>query len=384
MSTSSHYIDVGRRLWDAAEGGFHEWNTHRILTGEFEDAGFTVEPFEGIPGFTATYGSPGVRPIALITDMDALPLGGGTYRHMCGHHQQMTALVATALELRENAADLLDDVAFIAFPAEEYVDLDDRRALREDGRIAQLSGKQEMLERGLLSGYRAVIATHSAMLPSEPGVHSVLRMNGFDELRLTFRGTSAHAGAAPHMGRNAQNAASLFLQAAAFLRERFQEEDHIRIHPVLRLPPDQPVNFVPDTALIETYVRAATPDAVDETAQALVEAAEGCARAIGVDVDVDRQTGYMPLETNPTLHRLVGEAAGELGIPFEDEDFGAASTDVGDISQDIPAVIVGLPGTNAHFHRPDFQVLDEGVAYEFPARFLRTYLRKVARHLDEL
>ena len=304
---------------------------------------------------------------------------------MCGHYQQLTALVSTAKELARRAPELLDRIDFIAFPAEEYVELDRRRKLREQsGTITYLSGKQELLHRGALDGYAAIIATHSAGLPQQRMVSSVRRMNGFDELKLTFHGVSAHAGAAPHKGRNAQNAASLFLQAAAFLRERFQEEEHIRIHPVLRLPPDQPVSFVPDTAVVESYVRGATPEAVERTAGELIDAAQGCAKAIGVTVEINLQPGYQPLETNNLLHELVGNTARDLGIDFEDEEFGAASTDVGDISQQIPAVIVGLPGTNGRFHRPDFQTVDESLAFDFPPEFLVAYLQNVLDHTAEL
>jgi metal-dependent amidase/aminoacylase/carboxypeptidase family protein len=86
------------------------------------------------------------------------------------------------------------------------------------------------------------VATHAAAV--QPGeVSSVLAMNGFEVLHWTFRGVAAHAGAHPHRGRNAQNAGALFLQACAFLRESFPEDRHVRIHPVLRLPPDQPVTI---------------------------------------------------------------------------------------------------------------------------------------------
>lgn len=378
------YVELGRRLWENAEGGFLEWKTQEVLVDGFRAEGFEVEPFGEIPGFLARWPGTGDHRVALITDMDALPLGGGEYRHMCGHHQQLTTLLATATELRATAPELLEEVSFIAFPGEEYVELERREELRAEGTITYLSGKQEMFHRGLLSGYRAVIATHSAGMPAEPAVNSVRRMNGFEELSLLFRGLSAHAGAAPHKGRNAQNAGSLFLQAAAFLRERFEDEDHIRIHPILRLPAEQPVSFIPDTARVETYVRGARPAAISRTTDELIEAAEGCARAIGVEVEVMRRPGYLPLETDETLHRLVGETAAELDIPFEDELFGSASTDVGDISQQIPSVIVGLPGTNGAFHRRDFETIDEDLAYNFPPRFLIPYLKKVVANLEEL
>lgn len=381
----SFFIDIGCRLWSAAEGGFFEYRTHQMLKDAFHKLGFAVEDFEGIPGFVASVdGNWKNADLALITDMDALPLGDGTYRHMCGHHQQMTALIGTAREFTLEAPELLPHIAFIALPAEEYVELDRRLPLQEAGKIDHLSGKQEMLSRGLFDTFKAVIATHSAGLPERASVSSVRAMNGFDEMRFHFTGEAAHAGASPHKGRNAQNAASLFLQACAYLRETFNEDDHIRIHPVLRMPPEQPVSFIPDRVSAETYVRASTPEAVDRVANQLEAAARGCASSIGIDIAVERRRGYKPLTTNSVLHDLAEEVALEHEIEFVDEPFSSASTDVGDISQRLPAIIIGLPGTNARFHNPDFEVTDEHLAYEFPPAFLVPYLMKILQETDRL
>ena len=374
----SFFIDIGCRLWSAAEPGFFEHTTHTILKDALDKMGFVVEDFTGIPGFVATItGNWKDAEVALITDMDALPLSGGGYRHMCGHHQQMTALVATALEFALEMPEILPRIAFIALPAEEYVELERRSALQSDGKITHLSGKLEMLSRGLFDNFKAVVAMHSANLPETAAISSVRLMNGFDEMSFAFSGVSAHAGAHPHKGKNAQNAASLFLQACALLRETFDEHDHIRIHPVLRIPAEQPVSFIPDDVRAETFVRASTPEAVDRVAKQLEAAARGCAEAIGVTVEIKRRTGYAPLHTDPALHELARKVAIEHDMEFFDEPFGAASTDVGNISQVKPAIIIGLPGTNAKFHHPDFFVTDEHLAYEFPAAFLVPFLMAI-------
>jgi metal-dependent amidase/aminoacylase/carboxypeptidase family protein len=202
-------------------------------------------------------------------------------------------------------------------------------------------------------------------------------MNGFDVLRYRFHGTSAHAGAQPHEGRNAQNAAALFLQACAFLREQFREDSHIRIHPVLRLKPDQAVNFIPDWASVETYARAVDPETIAETVAELEAAARGCAAALGVGVESERLPGYAPFAADPQLHRLTRETAQELHASFLEEDFSAASSDMGDVSLQKPSVIVGLPGSNGRFHSPEFAVTDEEAAYRFPSEFLSRYLGRV-------
>lgn len=203
-------------------------------------------------------------------------------------------------------------------------------------------------------------------------------MSGFKVMNFTFRGRSAHGGAAPHMGINAQNAAALFLQACAFLRESFNEDDHIRIHPVLRLPKNQSVNLIPDHAFVETYVRGSSREAVDQTVLKLQNAAEGCGKTIGAEVEIKTTPGYEPFKADSVLHSLLRETAQEENIPFIEETYSSASTDVGNVSRIKPTIMLGLPGSNGKFHNPDFMITDEQAAYEFPADFLVKYLKKLA------
>jgi len=368
--------DLGSELARAAEPGFFERRTHDILAARFRSARFSVADFHGMPGFVATDdGRPGGRELVVIADMDALPAGDG-YAHLCGHHQQMTVMYGVALRLRERAPHLLPRIAFVATPAEEYVELERREALRESGAVRWLSGKQELIERGIFQGTRWAIATHAARLAPRT-VNSVVAMNGFEHLRFTFQGRSAHAGATPHLGRNAQNAAALFLQACAFLRETFDEARHVRIHPVLRLRPGQAVNLIPDEAMVETYARAADVETVDDTVERLTLAAEGCARAIGVGIATVRVRGYAPFRVDPLLHDALRGVAEAAGAGFEEDAFSAASSDMGDLSRVVPSIIVGLPGSNGRLHETDFAVTDAVAAYDDSADLVAALVVRV-------
>ena len=377
----NHLIQLGRRLWDAAEPGFLEVKTEKILLEEFTRSGFTIEKFGSFPGFAATVdGTYNTKKIALLADMDALPLPGSEpqrYIHSCGHHVQLTVLAGTAAALQKEAPELLENISFMAIPAEEYIDFDKRETLRREGKISHLSGKLECIERGVFSHPDIVITTHSAAFTKPVYVSSVRSMSGFEVLHITFRGTASHAGAAPQLGVNAQNAAVLFLQACAFLRESFDEEKHVRIHPVVRLAENQSVNLIPDYAFVETYVRGADTETVDKTLHKLENAARGCARAIGADVTVEIISGYAPFKADMHLHTLLKETAQEAGVPFIDEAYSSASSDAGNVSQLKPTIMLGLPGANGKFHNPAFRITDEEAAYVFPVSFLVQYLKKV-------
>jgi amidohydrolase len=387
----SELIELGRRLAEAAEPGFFEHRTQAILAGRFRSRGFRVREFHGMTGFLAAVdGAPPDPPLAVVADMDALPMpggagpgapgpdasGAGPCAHTCGHHLQMTALYGAAGLLSERHPELAPLVAFLATPAEEYVELERREELRREGRVRALSGKQELLERGAFAGFRAVVATHAAGI--QPGeASSVLAMNGFEVRRWSFLGAAAHAGAHPHRGRNAQNAGALFLQACAFLRETFPEDRHVRIHPILRLPAGQSVNLIPETAQVETYVRAVDPETVEDTARRLDAAAEGCAAAIGVELRTQLLRGYAPFRADPGLHALLRETVEARAWRFVEEPFSAASSDMGDVSQQKPSIIIGLPGTNGLLHEPKFRVTDERAAYVQPAELLADYLLRL-------
>lgn len=65
------------------------------------------------------------------------------------------------------------------------------------------------------------------------------------------------------------------------MRETFREEEHVRLHNVIRKAGDV-INAVPDEAVIETKVRAASLDAIRATQEKMDRAYDGAAYAFGV------------------------------------------------------------------------------------------------------
>ncbi len=146
---------------------------------------------------------------------------------------------------------------------------------------------------------------------------------------------------------------------------------------VLRLPPGQPVNLIPEAALVETYVRAVDEDSIREYSQSLDAAAAGGAAAIGVGVTAERIQGYAPFRADPRLHTLLRATAEARGVQFVEEPFSAASSDMGDVSRLKPSIIISFPGTNGRLHEGKFQVTDEQAAYVFPAEIVADFLRRL-------
>ena len=109
-----------------------------------------------------------------------------------------------------------------------------RLGLRAEGKIRFLSGKQEMIRLGVLDDACVALKYHSMSDTPERVATINGTLNGFIAKRASFLGRSAHAGAWPEKGINALNAASLALLAIHAQRETFRDDDHIRVHPVMK------------------------------------------------------------------------------------------------------------------------------------------------------
>jgi metal-dependent amidase/aminoacylase/carboxypeptidase family protein len=88
--------------------------------------------------------------------------------------------------------------------------------------------------------------------------------NGLMAKTIQYIGKTAHAAEAPDEGINALNAAMIGLMGINALRETFKDEDYIRVHPIITKGGDT-VNSVPCDVRLETYVRAKTMKAIENT-----------------------------------------------------------------------------------------------------------------------
>jgi metal-dependent amidase/aminoacylase/carboxypeptidase family protein len=189
--------------------------------------------------------------------------------------------------------------------------------------------------------------------------------------RAEFLGKPAHAGAHPEDGINALSAASLALQAIHAQRDSFKDEDHIKIHPILS-EGGLVVNIVPSRAVIDTYVRGASPDAVEKAAKKVDRSFRAGALALGAELRISNTPGYQPFKPSPALGEVLGKAALEIEaagkIDFSDRS--NASDDIGDVACLAPTCQLGCSGFSGTIHSKDFEPSDEERAYLRPARIL--------------
>lgn len=146
-------------------------------------------------------------------------------------------------------------------------------------------------------------------------------------------------------------------------RETYRDQDTIRIHPIIT-EGGVAVSSVPADVRMETFVRGRTIEAFLSANQNVDRALRAGAMAVGARVEVTTLPGYLPMQNNDPLLELYRENAIALVGANEITELGhrTGSTDMGDISQLMPAIhpyVVAASGTG---HGVDYVVEDYALA----------------------
>ena len=364
------------------ELGFREWKTHAYLKTRFEELGYTVTELGNIPGFYTDVdtGRPGPK-IVVFGELDALPCPAHPLAdpetgaaHACGHNCQCAALLGVAAAL--TAPGVLDEmtgsIRLFAVPAEEGVSAAYREELKKNGTVRYFAGKPEVLYRGLLDDVDIALMVHQKE-GGKTKMSCPRGSNGNVRKKATFIGRSAHAGGSPHKGINALYAATNALSAANALRETFREKDKVRMHPIMSKGGNV-VNAIPDEVIIENMIRSADYDIINTISHKINRAYAGCAAAMGCQVHFEDVAGSAPRCNDENLRRAFHTVAKEIfpeeELDFDNNNWGPACSDMGDVSSVIPSIhpfITGVAGTG---HGADFEVIDPYSACVLCAKIL--------------
>ncbi|MGA2263973.1 MAG: amidohydrolase [Acidobacteriota bacterium] len=368
------YADVALQIWKFAETGYQEVKSSALLEAKLAEAGFTVQKgVADIPtAFVANYGS-GKPVIAFIGEYDALPglsqeavpekkpVLAGAPGHGCGHNLLGTAAMAAAIAVKDWMASAHREgtVRFYGTPAEEGG-----------------SGKVYMVRAGLFKDVDVAVSWH----PGDSNRASASSNLANISAKFRFHGIASHAAAAPEKGRSALEAVEAMDMMVNMMRQHVPQET--RIHYIITGGGAAP-NVVPDFA--EAYYVARNPDmkVLDGIWQRIVDAAKGAALGTGTTMDMEIVGGtynilpnsYLAGLQNQNLQRLGGikytneerafaealrrtmlDPALPLGseekILSPDPNITPASTDLGDVSWNVPTIglttATWVPGTSAH------------------------------------
>jgi aminobenzoyl-glutamate utilization protein B len=374
-ASGARYAEMAKQIWSFSEVGYQETRSSALLASELETAGFTVtRGVVGIPtAFVAEFGS-GKPVIGILGEFDALPglsqdttplqkaIIANAAGHGCGHNLFGVGSLAAAVAVKQwmAANRITGTLRYYGTPAEEGG-----------------SGKVYMVRDGLFRDVDAVIAWHPGDMNDINGTSSQANITG----KFRFRGISAHAAGAPERGRSALDGVEAMNVMVNMLREHVPQET--RLHYVITNGGRAP-NVVPDFAEVYYYARQNDMTILDDVWDRVVKAAQGAAMGTGTTVDFEITGSVYPILLNEALARVMYKHLQRVGgarytaeeeafarslqqslgnqaksleaawtiAPWEFGGNSTGSTDVADVSWNVPTVQIGaatwVPGTAAH------------------------------------
>ena len=360
----AQYVQASKAIWEYAELGYHEQKSSELLQRDLKEAGFRVE--SGVAdeptAFIATYGQ-GKPIIAILGEFDALPglsqaavpdrqpVAAGAPGHGCGHNLlgSGAALAAVALKEHMEKNHVTGTLRYYGTPAEEGGD-----------------GKVYMVRAGLFRDVDIVLHWH-------PADRNTVVNGGalaITSAKFLFHGVAAHAAFAPERGRSALDAVMLMGTGIEYMREHVPS--NTRIHYIISNGGGAP-NVVPDTAELFLYARSPSLDTLDGIWGRIVKVGQGAALMTETTLDVKVLGSDNNIVANDVLARVAQQNLEEVGgfsYTPEEKHFAeeiqkslppggagdiastasvqplrpfnpnepAASTDVGDVSWNVPTI----------------------------------------------
>lgn len=378
-------IDLAKQVLANPEAGFRELKTAQLVAQKFQELGIQHQGGLAITGLKGRIpGGAGSGPtVAVIGELDSLvvtehphadPVTGAA--HACGHHCQIGMMLGATMGLLtpEVISQLSGQIVPFAVPAEEFIEVEQRLEMRDQGKVEFLGGKQELIRLGEFDDIDIAMMCHTASDMGERKFAMGGTSNGHVVKFVRYTGVGAHAGSLPHRGVNALNAASFAIQAINSLRETHKADDTVRIHGIMTRG-GAAVSAVPSDVRLEWRVRSATPNAVVENSIAVDRCFRAGALAVGAKVNITTIPGYLPMRHDTKLQDifrriavdLVGEPA-TLVMPARRNRGG--STDMGDLSHIIPSCHPYTAGAVGPGHSSEYVITDYESAVINPAKIM--------------
>lgn len=310
-------IEAADAIWGTPETRFATKESVQHYYRILENEGFSIEKSVANMehAFVASYGS-GKPVIGILAEYDALgnlsqvadlgqqkaEIEGGN-GHGCGHNLLGTGALAGAIGIKEymKQEQLEGTIKLFGCPAEESG-----------------YGKAFMARDGVFDGIDAALTWHPMDVTSAWGDSSL----AVYQVYYNFKGTSAHAAAAPEQGRSALDAAELMNIGVQFLREHIIDQG--RVHYAFMDAGGESANVVQPTASLYYFIRAPKLDQADAIYQRVNKIAEGAALMTETELEIDFDSAcadYIPNQAITTAMYKNLTTVGDMGITEEDQAY---------------------------------------------------------------
>ena len=374
-------VRVAQQILERPETGFREENTARLVAEWFQGLGLPHRTGLALTGVRADIQGGGTGPtVAVMGELDSLVVPGHPHAdadtsaaHACGHHAQIGMMLAVGAALNEPdiKAALHGNIALMAVPAEEFIEIEFRQGLVAQGKLEFMGGKAELVKLGEFDDVDLSMLTHSNSNPPDGLIAVGATNNGVLAKTVRFIGVSAHAGGAPERGVNALKAAMLAMNAIDANRETFRDADSIRVHPIITKGGDV-VNAVPSDVRMEMFVRGRSLEAIDDASRKVDRALKAGALALGARVEITNIPSYLPIRNDDGLTAMY-RANAESVVGVENVTTATprgGSTDMGDISHLMPTIQPYAKGASGISHGADFLIHDYQAGVLDPATIM--------------
>lgn len=287
------------------------------------------------------------------------------YMHACGHDGHI-AIGLGILEAIESS-DFSGTLTLFFQPAEEV-----------------LGGAKAMARGPRVSGLNALLAVHLGLgCSSGEVVAGIEKPLSVKNLRAYMQGESAHAGVAPHDGRNAIQAMATAVQSLYGIPRH--EEGLTRVN-VGAVSGGDASNIIADTVEMDIEVRGGTDSLAEYMFDEVQRRLESSAATHDCEVDVQLLSEAPRADSDPALREYVRQAATEskrVETVTSTAEFGAsedatylmnaAAEDGGESTY----VLVGTDHPSGH-HTPAFDIDESSLALgvEVLTRAILAYSRR--------
>lgn len=307
---------LAKKIHSCPELGFMERKACHLQAGLLRKWRFRVEtPFAGLTtAYKATCGR-GKPTLCFMAEYDALAGLG----HGCGHNLICAAALGAGKALAETMKleKITGTVLVMGTPAEET-----------------LGGKVKMIRAGALKGIDAALMVHPSWRTT-PDTGSTAAQR----VKVRFRGKSAHAAAAPELGKNALDAVMLLFQGINAWRQQLPENS--RIHGIVEEGGAAP-NIIPDNASCFFYLRSSNDNVLEKMISRFKKMVKGAEQMTDTRAELEfSDTPYQSRRPNRFFNEAFINYAGKLGLkPVIPERAGRGSSDFGNVSHLVPGAHV--------------------------------------------
>jgi amidohydrolase len=273
---SERLIEISDWMYENPEYGCEEFEASKLLSQELNKHGFTIEkPFHGMPtSFKATYRGKSSGPhIAILGEYDALEGIG----HGCGHNIIGTAAIGAGIAVSKLMDQINGELIVLGSPAEE-----NRKGGPPDGWPC-LSSKAIMCAKGVFDDINAAIMVHPTS-----GITKMNRGTLISQyMDIVFKGKSAHAAADPWNGRNAMQAAVLFINGVNAMRQQFRRgKPWVPVTHWIITEAGTAGNVIPEKAVCYGGIRSQDKEYLKELFGIIQDCAKGAALMTGCESEI--------------------------------------------------------------------------------------------------